>query len=1358
MHKYIYKFLITAALCFFIGVLCTENTKCNCYIDDDGYVCIEMKDHRRTSNIFYRTFEFDISRCVYDPCAKQLHSGSATEFIRVSMNELYNNVIHNSSGGTEYNTWRIHINDILSAGSSEWQEEVRKALDGTGPAVYIRYDSVMYTCTYRGEQLVPLTGPHENCPPKDGTNPSEIQRAQAWGPASIKDLEQHYNRYLLIGKSKEVPAIPPMEVDEYISAERSPIEFWTGNYSDTWNLYQSGNPYSGIPSGEYVSRNEAKASRWWGETEVYARTKTTRDYANIGYQYKILYAWMEAIYEEQVVGHKPDGTEIRDRVHVRDEERNKTIVIDSGNYYTNKYEPSDKTIMVPAVSYEYLYNASFYQLEEMDVYNNAFESYLFYPGAEVPMTCYSTNAYENVATGSRIEPANWNPDNEKHITWAKRPSDVDMYLFGGEKLWAGDPRIGQANDEAEKQFKRDRARIMDEIFSGTQTKNDSLVVDGVPYLVGEGAPGYAPSIGVNWLTIDMEGLSEKEILHTYCTESSAMKNPFVVGSISGANIGLVEDSASDIFIPEETDNGKYPTAMKVCYSRKIKNDSQVVRFSAGKDQFLESVNFTDGRGASMRGNAGFNALFNNTVDCGPLEGCGHSGLSSYTKLQPIGGSVTFGAVKGHLLGFDRWHGIIYVHTPVISPIRIWPDTWSGDSDSTQMLPNAQLDTAEYKSEATQFVLDNYYVIEWSEMDHVNSLNYGNSADYGSPYYRDPNEKYSKYDKYVLDKWIKFPWDVEYDGTYYPKDTWIKVRRPESYKDSSNYQGAAQDNNWMPSSENDWRKLVFYIPSYARECGGNTDKDCYIKVFVEAQNTDGRFFDDHNPEVYWAEKEDGEVFTPDGWENSWEHRANRYTTGQYSPVGAQYVTYFQEKVQLSGVIYDFMIVGSDDDDTFRYKDTGDHISGAVVPFCVYKEEKRVGLYNRYGLEPTSSGLFSAVRYRADGMIAIDEATGLPAWSPVNTLALQPGKSNCWNNMGYLIKGTTFSFSFKTIANLSDSKTDYARIKPGFRYYSTETGKWSENIKIYYNSHVRDHHATLVEFNPDKKGSDLRDWDEKNRRIFKLSDEQFRMSYYNYRNTSIVPNQVIGDWIVPTVKRYNELRGLTGSNAFTEEEYMNKDNESYCLSDIYLASDTLMLSGEWEQLGRNTRGLGRESSDYGNGLLTYAMVPGNWNGADSGEKWTYTPAQQEKFIASMQTWFGQYFVPSELYIVDLDNPKTQQIINNAGLTPETFDLTEYMKTKDPGMRLDDDIFEKNNGYLVINFDIETFNSTSNGSPANPHLKYYGGYDGSVNMWDKEGFNPDPGPNIPTDELKNGDVAIIDLNRSINDRYRAGIFNIN
>ena len=91
----------------------------------------------------------------------------------------------------------------------------------------------------------------------------------------------------------------------------------------------------------------------------------------------------------------------------------------------------------------------------------------------------------------------------------------------------------------------------------------------------------------------------------------------------------------------------------------------------------------------------------------------------------------------------------------------------------------------------------------------------------------------------------------------------------------------------------------------------------------------------------------------------------------------------------------------------------------------------------------------------------------------------------------------------------------------------------------------------------------------------------------------------------------------------------------------------------------------------------------------------------------------------------------------------------KAKDgKGISTEDDVFEQG-GYLIVNFQIETFKK------GEAHLIYNGG---NSNMWQKEGFDNTPDPPTGPKKFNDGDVVVVDLGRSTNDTYSPGLFDIN
>jgi hypothetical protein len=124
---------------------------------------------------------------------------------------------------------------------------------------------------------------------------------------------------------------------------------------------------------------------------------------------------------------------------------------------------------------------------------------------------------------------------------------------------------------------------------------------------------------------------------------------------------------------------------------------------------------------------------------------------------------------------------------------------------------------------------------------------------------------------------------------------------------------------------------------------------------------------------------------------------------------------------------------------------------------------------------------------------------------------------------------------------------------------------------------------------------------------------------------------------------------------------------------------------------------------------------------------TADQQYRSLLSVQQWYGQYSLPATLYAV----PKGTNIYDNGPLYE------------------DSPIFLRN-GYLLVNFQIETL---QNGDPETPYLRYYN--TPHANQWLIEGFNY-----TITDAFgksfvfHNGDVILIDLDASSSGDYGSGI----
>lgn len=411
----------------------------------------------------------------------------------------------------------------------------------------------------------------------------------------------------------------------------------------------------------------------------------------------------------------------------------------------------------------------------------------------------------------------------------------------------------------------------------------------------------------------------------------------------------------------------------------------------------------------------------------------------------------------------------------------------------------------------------------------------------------------------------------------------------------------------------------------------------------------------------------------------------------------YVATARRCVQLSGYIYDFTVTGT----TNKLMYTGEGVleHGVVgqntgYAFCPTKEEKKSGTRNRLG--------GSSIRFLTDGTIT-------QTFSDLQTVPLRNGQSLAFNGMGNIFKGQKFSFEVKTIANL-DGINDSIQIIPTFTYI-TSTGEvlYSENgdFKMYIPSSGK-----ILEYNS-------ADTDTSSGSLVSLNDPLFAESYYDASDSS---SYQFGDWVSTSVANENvDKQNLGWLNTLTNTEYLARQVPSYTFNHISIPAELRFISGEYEQLARNMDNQyirGGEST-----LLEYDMAG-------------YDEAAQQRFIYSMQQWQSMYAVPSTLKIVD-----------TRGLGGTSFDIYSYIENADMFSWEDDPIVDDGRGYLIINFNIIAYKDGV------PYLQYNGGNSNGLNMWEREGFKEDP--DIPT---RYGDVAIVDMSRSMNDYFEPAIMNIN
>lgn len=454
---------------------------------------------------------------------------------------------------------------------------------------------------------------------------------------------------------------------------------------------------------------------------------------------------------------------------------------------------------------------------------------------------------------------------------------------------------------------------------------------------------------------------------------------------------------------------------------------------------------------------------------------------------------------------------------------------------------------------------------------------------------------------------------------------------------------------------------------------------------------------------------------------------------------KYVATFDVPVNVSGIIYGFQIIGTNDKD--MYSGYGGDASDSVdYSFVMNKEEKKAGTKNRLGGDIARTTLDGVTR-------RWDEHNILPMRNGENG---KPGTSNAYSGMGMFWKGTTFAFSVKTIANLSDSD-DKIVIKPTLRYYpgtGANPGK-EQDVKIFYG----DANGSFIPV-----GSKT---DKDNKQTVLLGNPKFDGAWYQGNE---FPSRVNDD---PGYTLPNHLQDTLRHDNLSEDVFLNRKTESYTMSSIVLDKNLRIISGDEEELADN---INNKRSDSGFKTLDKEIT-------GVGDK------ERSEFTNSMQTWYGQYTIPNYLYVtytkIDIDGNGKSSTFDakrgDSGFDPQddidgdgTITLKDYSLVHP--LSEESSIWLKK-GYLVLNFDIETINGGVE------HLLYDGGNAKDGGMWKKEGqkitgipvekqdgngkINPETGNeghdtfNI---NLQYGDIALIDMRYRQLDKYSAHIFMIN
>jgi len=633
---------------------------------------------------------------------------------------------------------------------------------------------------------------------------------------------------------------------------------------------------------------------------------------------------------------------------------------------------------------------------------------------------------------------------------------------------------------------------------------------------------------------------------------------------------------------------------------------------------------------------------------------------------------------------------VIVFSPVMSPIHV-----EGD-DYTQLVDQVG---ASYG--VAQVRLDGTYKLRFDWNSYFHDM-YGWNTDAG-------------YTNYISDKYLSFPFSVRVNGKYYEPNT--------------NDTGAGVGYTDWISVGRSTTEVDVYIPSWAKEglygaqlSGATSFFDANtkpVKVRVESNN------------VPDAMKLDGTAHTED------THNTNPNNHDQLESdtrTSANYISTFDYPIQVSGWLYNLKIDSVYDSTNFAPYNWEDEWGYDVYSFVheatktSHKEaEKRAGVFNRLGPKVGVSVYDRLnrqnVRFTADGIMT-------DSWADYNTMAMAAGKNPFGSNLGHLVRGNTIGFTLKTIANLAGDN-DSIEITPSFRYYH-ENGTEVPDVDIWY-----EYAGNLIKMGSSEDITRMKTVELFGNAFF--DDDYYDYFYNTTKQTAFYTYKSEKD-TNPVVLSKEEDCYSVGKIKLTKNVRLITGNEEELASNLTSVNDALTTTTRYV-VGGTSGAAGSNSGEWNITKKEYGYVTGDGN---------YTGLDGDyDFKKSMQTWYGQYWIPNDIHICP----------HNA--------VEDYLgDPSNPGMITYDEDFwlgDNEEGYLVLNFDIETLKD------GHEHLEYYG--DTTPGMWGNENGEDPTGPvtpdtnhvhddgndnpNIPTYP---GDVAIISLKDSVKAHWGNGLLYLN
>lgn len=498
-------------------------------------------------------------------------------------------------------------------------------------------------------------------------------------------------------------------------------------------------------------------------------------------------------------------------------------------------------------------------------------------------------------------------------------------------------------------------------------------------------------------------------------------------------------------------------------------------------------------------------------------------------------------------------------------------------------------------------------------------------------------------------------------------------------------------------ENTWIKVdydvetFYYIPSWAKEIDYG---EIYFRVF--AYNFDS--LPDATRDLFYNNIDA-------------QDQANNILADQNLPT-QHYIAYTKIAVQTSGYIYGLEVVGCNDSVIFNPNESinpnntfNNHIEQFAKNYCEYKS----GTLNRLG--GVAVKYTNTYDYLGTPIHAVTNS-----WNPKYTIPFANG-SGVTNTVGTLGRGTKIGFTINTLSNLWNSE-DKVVINPRYRYVTAGGTEYDyDDIIVYY----------CVGTSGEKHFIEL---------------DSARDVFENFSKTKLYDSYFVGTYtdkeIDDTAKIYSNIHNMNTSrwNVYGATQVLNTNGgdgvNCYSLGNIVLSEPLKTYTGNEEWLSYNCGNLVRLDANRLNSLVTSKDTI-----KDSVTDNLVANTDKELFEASMQKWYGEYYVPSDIHIVI-----------KSDLDPYGGSFEDYVESKG-GIGDDDDIFQ-DTGFLVLNFDITSIRK------GEEDLTYYQNQN-MLQVENNRSANHETvyaGASDTPITLRDGDIAIFDMLHDVKSYYSVGI----